>query len=337
MASAAVTGSATTSPAIDTGEGEAGVGPTALKAACALYVDQVTGEVVAAMRQAGIPAILLKGPSIARWLYPAGGRMYRDTDLLVPPSRFADAGSVLRSLEFTDLLDGFDPFERRPQAVERSFVRSAGARPGGKVDLHRNLPQLPTPDVLLWETFAAASETTLVGGVEVRVLNRTAVALHVVLHAVQHAFGAHTDEDLRRAIDVLPLDGWREVARLAERLGVAEVLGLGLRRHASGVEVADLLALPQLDPAGSAYHATGPWAPRGGPSLARLRSAPTLRDKAGIVRWALVPSPAKVRYLARTAPAARRSLALDYLRYWRGLAASIPAAVRFVRGGTNRR
>jgi hypothetical protein len=111
-----------------------------LRAACALYVDRVTGEVVAALNDAGIAAILLKGPSIARWLYPAGGRMYRDTDLLVPPSQFLDAASVLRSLGFTEQLEDFHPSERT-QAVEYLFTRAPGPgpRPGGGVDLHRNI------------------------------------------------------------------------------------------------------------------------------------------------------------------------------------------------------
>ena len=107
----------------------------------------MTAEVVTAFKDAGIPTILLKGPSIARWLYPAGGRTYRDTDLLVPPSQFADAGSVLRSLGFTDLLEDFHPCERSAQAVETPFTRAPGpgARPGGQVDLHRNIPRPARP------------------------------------------------------------------------------------------------------------------------------------------------------------------------------------------------
>src|SRR6202042_990558 len=115
------------------------------------------------------------------------------------------------------------------------------------------------------------------GGAELRVLGRTALALHVVVHAVQHGFQFHTDEDLRRAITVMSADDWQPVADLAERLGIAGILGFGLRRHAAGTEIADRLTLPWLSPA-------DPWAwmlsaPRGSASLTELWAAPTLRTK----------------------------------------------------------
>ena len=300
---------------------------TALHAACALYVDRVTGEVVAALNDASIPAILLKGPSIARWLYPEGGRMYRDTDLLIPPSRFAHAESVLRSLAFTELFEDFDPAERSTQAVETPFTRAPGPgrRPGGKVDLHRNIPHLSVPDSLLWDAFDARCEPMLVGGVEVRVLDRIGVALHIVVHAMQHGFALHTAEDLRRAIKALPLEGWREVAQLAEGLGIAGVVGLSLRRLPEGADLAHRLGLPHMALADSAYRGIVPWVPRGAVSLSRLRLAPSIRDKVRIVRWTLVPSPAKVRY-----ESARRGLVAGYFFYWRRSATSIGPAARFV-------
>jgi Transglutaminase-like superfamily/Uncharacterised nucleotidyltransferase len=302
--------------------------PTALVAACALYVDHMTAEVVTALDDAGIPAILLKGPSIARWLYPAGGRTYRDSDLLVPPSQFAHAASVLRSLGFRDLQEDFHPCERSAQAVEIAFTRAPGPgdRLGGKVDLHRNLPDLPVPDGLLWSVFDARRETLPVGGVDVPVLDRIGVALHVVLHAMQHGLALHTAEDLRRAIDALPVEGWQEVAQLAEALGIAGVVGLGLRQFPQGADLAGRLGLPHLALADSAYYFNHPWAPRGARLLFSLRSAPTIRDKARIVRRDLIPSPARVRYLSAQKP----SLVAGYIRYWGVLAMSIGPAARFV-------
>ena len=123
-----------------------------------------------------------------------------------------------------------------------------------------------------------------VGGVEVPVLDRIGVALHVVVHAMQHGFALHTAEDLRRAIDALPLEGWQEVAQLAEGLGIAGVIGLGLRQLPQGADLAGRLGLPHMALADSAYHSKQPWAPRGAGSLSGLRSAPTIRDKARIVR-----------------------------------------------------
>ncbi|HVE74098.1 MAG TPA: lasso peptide biosynthesis B2 protein, partial [Mycobacteriales bacterium] len=65
---------------------------------------------------------------------------------------------------------------------------------------------------------------------------------------------------------------------------------------------------------------------RGVVSLSRLRTAPTIRDKVRIVRWTLIPSPAKVRCVSVQRP----SLVAGYAVYWRGLATSIGPAARFV-------
>ena len=166
---------------------------------------------------------------------------------------------------------------------------------------------LPTPDGLLWEAFSADTETVPVGGVEVRVLGRTALALHVVVHAVQHGFKCHTDEDLRRAITVMSADEWRPVADLAARLGIAGILGFGLRHHAAGAEIADRLTLPPLSPA-------DPWAwmlsaPRGSASLTEFWSAPTLRAKVRRIRRTLLPSPAWIRHVSRLSRSSRAQAA----------------------------
>ena len=273
---------------------------------------------------------MLKGPSIAQWLYPSGGRSYLDTDLLVPGCEFSRAGAVLKSLGFSELLEGFHSFERSlDPGAEITFARPELSRGGGGfVDLHRNLPRLSTPDELLWESFSAGTETIGVGDVKVCVLGRTALALHVVLHAVQHQFQCHTSEDLRRAIAMMATDDWRPVADLAARLGVTGVMGFGLRHDAAGAEIAEGLGLPGLssaDPLVRALHA-----PRGSLSLTDFRSAPTLRAKVQRIRWMLLPSPAKIRYVSRLPDAHGRTLLLAYARWWRDLGPAFVAAVRFV-------
>jgi hypothetical protein len=267
---------------------------------------------------------LLKGPSIARWLYPSGGRSYVDTDLLVPAWEFNRAGAVLKSLGFFEVVGGLHTFEQSVK-VEIGFARSDDV-----VDLHRNLPMLPTPDEVLWEAFSAGTETIGVGNVQACVLDRTALALHVVVHAVQHGFQWHTSEDLRRAITVLSVDDWRPVADLATRLGIEGILGLGLRHQAVGAEIADSLALPYLSLA-------DPWswmlsAPRGSASLTEFSSAPTLRVKAQQVRSKLLPSPAWIRHVSRRPDARGRTLLLAYAWWWWDLGPAFVSAVRFVRG-----
>ncbi|MCA1711243.1 MAG: nucleotidyltransferase family protein, partial [Actinobacteria bacterium] len=69
-------------------------GPSA--ALASLAVDAQTAEVVQRLHQADVPCLLLKGPSIAGWLYNDGTpRPYGDSDLLVPPHAYATAAEVL--------------------------------------------------------------------------------------------------------------------------------------------------------------------------------------------------------------------------------------------------
>lgn len=296
-------------------------------AAWALSCDRVTAEVMCALRDAAVRAILLKGPSIAQWLYPAGGRSYADTDILVPGHDFDRATAALRSLGFADLLAEFHPFERGAEPVSTTFSRPGpGAGPAGLVDLHRSLPLLTVPEDIAWHALSAGSGTTRIAGAEVRVLGRTALALHVVLHAVQHRFDGHSREDLRRAIAAMPRHDWRPVADLAARLGVTAALGFGLRQEAAGIMVADGLGLPVRAPAESHYWLQ--YAPRGAQSLAEFWSAPTWWARVRQVRWILLPSPAKVRYTSGRPDARRRSLASAYARWWRGLARDIVPAAR---------
>jgi hypothetical protein len=298
-------------------------------------VDRVTGEIVSAMDAAGIPTILLKGPSIARWLYPEGGRTYCDTDLLVRASDHGRAADLLRSMGFAEALGGFHPFERGvipDDAVSFVRPREVGNGGGGDIDLHRNLPGLPAPDELLWDEFAQGTTTIAVGGRDVRVLDRTGVALHVVVHAVQQGFGQHTDEDLRRLVATPAAPDWEAVAALATRLGITDVLGHGLRRHPAGAEVADRLGLPHSVRVGSPYRWALLGGRRGTGSLLRLREAPTWLEKALVVRWIILPSAGKVRHVSARPDARGRALAGAYVRWWHDLAAASLPALRDAAG-----
>jgi hypothetical protein len=302
------------------------------RAAQALNCDRITAEVVTAMNAAGIPNLVLKGPSIARWLYPTGGRTYGDTDLLVRSQDFVRAEGVLASLGFTDELNDVHPLERLLMPREEiAYARRAVTRgvPRGTVDLHHNLPHLPAPEATLWEEFCNGSETILVAGAMVQALGRTALTFHIVVHAAQHEFRFHTDEDLRRVIRVLPLGDWRPVAELADRLGGADILGYGLRHSPEGTQIADLFDLPSFSAADSPYWRAS--SPRGSDRLAEFWKARSLRVKFQYVVQTLIPSRTWVRFKSGLPDAEGFTLVRAYCRFWWGASTTVVSTIRYFR------
>jgi hypothetical protein len=303
--------------------------PNFLHAVRALAVDAVGAEVIAAFRAAGIPSILLKGRSIARWLYPRGGRSYGDTDVLVQEGDVVAAEAVLRRLGFVDIADEWASAEHMPHEIARTFVRPlAPERPperghGGKVDLHWSIHHVPRAPDVVWKTFNAHTTTLLLGDVETTALDTTALALHVVLHAAQHAKEKHTGEDLRRAVSALSAEEWAEVAALAARLGVEDLLALGLRLDRAGEAVAQALGLP--DPPAEELAAWTAYAPQGANSLDMLAAAPGLGAKVRVARWVLFPSPGRVRYEFPTTGGTLGA----YCRWWAMVARTAVPALRY--------
>jgi hypothetical protein len=296
-----------------------------------LAIDQVTAEVVGALSRADIPVVVLKGPSIARWLYPSGGRPYGDTDLLVRVDDHPAAEDVLRSLGFAASTEGFDPLESS-EMHGTEFIRGPGPwhSHAASVDLHHNAMNVPASPDEVWDTLTADLDTLVVGGAEVAVLGRASLALHIVVHAIEHSFDFHTGEDLRRAIEVFSFEEWAEGARRARRLGIADALGFGLRRYPDGAAIADQLDLPYAVGSASPFRRHAELAPRGVVSLAVAWADMTPAEKARRIRLVLVPSPAKVRYVSRSRGAKEPSLLVAYLLWWLGLARDFPRAVAFV-------
>src|SRR3954452_23884855 len=134
------------------------------RTARALAVDLVSAEVVGAFAEAGVPSILLKGPSHAAWLYDDGAvRAYGDTALRVPPALLDRAGEVLGALGFVLDWDGRHGVESC--AYAQTWLRGDGAF----VDLHWRLPGFGAADVRQWEVLATRSVAARVGGATVHV------------------------------------------------------------------------------------------------------------------------------------------------------------------------
>lgn len=86
-------------------------------------IDALTAEVVSAFTGEGIGTVVLKGPVLARWLYPGEVRPYVDSDLMVAPDDRARAVGVLERLGFAEHL----PWMPTPLSLDPGARRSAAA------------------------------------------------------------------------------------------------------------------------------------------------------------------------------------------------------------------
>ena len=270
----------------------------------------MTAEVVADLREHGVQAILLKGPTTASWLYGRDSLCtYVDTDLLVAPEQWDAAERCLVRLGFEKVLEDHDTPGYHPPAQE--WRQPTGY---GMVDLHRSLPGVGVDESSLWEEVSETAETTLVGGVEVDALSLAARALLIALHAAWHGpTTAKPLEDLTRALDRADRRVWEEAAALAQRLDATAGLSAGLRLHPAGERLAEKLGLPSDLPVGVGLLAGG--GPPEALTLEALAKADGLRSKAWLVFRKVFPSRRFMRVWFPGAGHSRRRLAIAYL--WR--------------------
>jgi Uncharacterised nucleotidyltransferase len=203
-------------------------------------VDAQTAEVGAAFGCEGIETIVLKGPVLARWLYPGEVRPYVDSDLMVAPGNRARAVGVLGRLGFAEYL----PWMPTPLSLDigrTTFSRSGG----GMVDLHCQMPGLDGDPDAIWGCLAASAERQVIGGVELRVPDRDTLLLHVALHAAQHAnlVDGKPLEDLRRALARVEESKWSSALELACAYQGVPAFAAGLRLLPEGEDLARKLDL----------------------------------------------------------------------------------------------
>jgi hypothetical protein len=269
-----------------------------------LLVDQVSAEVIAALRARQVDSILLKGPSIAAWLYADGAlRSYNDCDLLVAPEHLPAAQAVLEELGFHDEMTPLG----HPRLESHDWARGRE-----RVDLHSTLIGIGVLPRVVWRVLSATTVPRQVAGVEAQVLAPNALALHIVLHAAQHGREEPKPaEDLSRAIRAVPREQWREVAALAERLQATDAFGVGLRLLPEGRELASWLELPP---------------PRSAEAPLRVDSVPLAlafehlattagaRARMSLVLRELFPTAAFMRWWSPLARRGRLGLVLTYCR-----------------------
>jgi hypothetical protein len=287
-----------------------------MDAARTLVLDAAAGELASDLQRAELRSILLKGPTLARWLYDDDAlRSYVDVDLLVPHDEVDAASKVLSASGFTLSLEEVSlPHGRRPHA--ETWVRASD---GIMVDLHSTLPGLGVAPDAVWTVLAGDTGRMVVGGSEVEVLREPARALLVALHAAHHGVkDAQALDDLSRALDKVPEPTWREAAALAEQLDAVPALAAGLRLSPEGSRLAADLGLPVEASVETILRASS--APELALSLDWLMRAPGLRARARLIARKFAPPPCVMRARSRLARRGRVGFAAAYLVHPFGLA-----------------
>jgi hypothetical protein len=271
--------------------------PEAIATGVNIAIDAIAAEVTSAFREAGVRALLLKGPPSVRWLYDSdSGRFSTDVDLLVEPGSRPAAEDVLQQLSFRPLPQNIGADEPRHA---RAWEREANPV---EVDLHVSVAGAGAPGDEVWRVLSHQTEKVVLGGTPVEIPSAPARALLIVLHAAQH--GAGWDQalrDLQRAVARLPDEVWRTAAALATDLDATVPFAAGLELVEGGEALADRLGLPKQRTIEATLRAwTAPDLTLG---IHRLTLTRGLRAKGAFIIRKVFPSP---DWMRRWVPLARR-------------------------------
>ena len=285
-----------------------------------LAVEATAASVLRALREAGVRAVLLKGPVLRRWLYddePVRG--FGDVDLLVGPVQLAGAGATLQRLGFRRKVP-VDGVNR--EACADTWVVAEDTVP---VELHWTLEGVRATPEHLWEALSAETTTFNLGDLGVEVLGLPARAMHVALHSAQHgARSGRATRDLERALSRVEMGTWRAAATLAARVEATEAFAAGLRILPAGRDLAGRLDLPDHVSTGTLLHLAGE--PRLALGIERLAAAEGARAKAALLGRKVLPEPEFMRAWSSLARRGPLGMAAAYI--WRPiyLLAAAPGA-----------
>jgi hypothetical protein len=259
-------------------------------------LDSAAIAALGALASAGVEALLLKGPALARRLYAEGeARGYSDIDLLVPRSKLAPAQEALTKLGYVwahEVL-GIDDVA----GIEHSQVWARAGEGGAPllIDLHWRLDGCEAADDRLWAALSSGRGSIKLRGEEVPILSDDGLALHVAIHAAQHGpEDAKAIGDLARGLERWPPEVWRWAAHLAEVVQGVPAFAAGLRLLPHGAQIAMELGLPST-PELDWQIRNRDVRPRGTFHLRAMAEARGIRERANVLRRSLFPTPRWIR------------------------------------------
>jgi hypothetical protein len=210
------------------------------------------GSVLGALRDAGVPAIVLKGAHLAKLVYQdIALRPMVDIDLLVPQEALRSAAEAVGNVGYKT--KGDYNIEAMVTVMEHlpTFVKPGGAA----LELHWHIAQPAFPFDIQPESLWENARPAEIEGQATRVLCDEDLLLHIVLHmAYKHSFGL----GLRPLVDVHTLlmrqrdtFDWEAFCARSKQCGLGKsaylVLRLSQRLLNSPVEGQALEALQPAD------------------------------------------------------------------------------------------
>lgn len=273
-------------------------------------LERAAVEVFESFADAGVTAILLKGPAVATWLYPGSlKRPYGDLDVLLAPAEVGTAERVLEDLGFA----GRVFVGERGAPSSRIWSRTAD---DAVVDLHDRLVGVELRAEEAWRVLRDETESLALGPGSVTVLHEAPRALVVALAAAEKGSAAKPLQDLAAAVSRLPSETWQPAVELAVLLEATEALAAGLRLLPEGARLADSLRLPSSSSIDVQLRARAPTEAKGGAlALAWIAGHDTWRGRARAVARVLAPSPAAMREAYPISRRGRAGLLAGYV--WR--------------------
>jgi hypothetical protein len=276
-----------------------------------LTLDVVAVECCAALARAGVPHVVLKGPSTSLWLYDPP-RPYRDVDLLVPLSQVDRAVSVLGGSGLAEPAAG----RLGEEAPHSLLLRSSR---GSEIDLHVTLPTVPIDGDRPWEVLRDHVEQLDLGVGSVPVLDEPGRCLVIALHALNNGPGSGQPmEDLERARSRCGEGDWAVARAIARSLIADDLLSGALAMTDGALTVPERARLYLMQAPSAAF------------GLDRLLHART-RDIPRMLWRELLPSRGFMAYHDPELGGSLVGLAHAHVRRWRRIVSELPGAIRAVR------
>jgi len=228
-----------------------------------LFLDSVLGALVEALAERGAEPMVLKGPAVARTVYPDPVlRPYGDIDLAVRPEHQEAARSTLADMGFSEVAEsqaarGIFKGTQEIDGLNQTFVSADGC----VVDLHGDVLQLGLTPECETDRWARSEECPGLPGA--RILAAPDMLVQLAVHAHIHGFSRLIwlkDIDLLVRVGGGSLD-WALIIDTAQREGVSGSVWYSLRltQGILGTPLYDVLAQVQPAlPVRLAYHSIWP-------------------------------------------------------------------------------